>query len=64
MKDLLMVLDGKAVDDCEDFGEVLPVSLCDVEKIVDHGNKLSIGQWRVVEDCAVGYNEFVSSKTM
>jgi len=64
VEDLLLVLDGEAIDDGEDLGEVPFVGLGGNEEVVDHVDELGVGERSVVDDGTVGCEQYVSSKTM
>ena len=49
-----MILDGEAVDNSKDFGEMLFVGLGGDEKVINHVDELIIGERSVVDDSAVG----------
>jgi len=51
----LFVFDGEAVDEGEDFGEVLFVGLGGDEEVVYHVDQLVVGERGVVDDGAVGW---------
>ena len=59
----MLVLDGKAVDEGEDFGEMLFVGLGGDEKVVDHVDELDVRERGIVDDGAVGYEQYVSDRT-
>jgi hypothetical protein len=64
VEDLVLVLDGEAVDESEDFSEVLFVSLGGDEEVVYHVDELGIGERSVVDDGAVCCMECVSGEVM
>jgi hypothetical protein len=64
VEDLVLVLDGEAIDHGEDFGEVLFVGLGGDEEVIYHVDKLGIGERSVVDDGAVGCMEYVSGEAM
>lgn len=59
-----MILDGEAVDNSKDFGEMLFVGLGGDEKVINHVDELKIGERSVVNDSAVGCREHVSGEVM
>jgi hypothetical protein len=63
VEDLVFVFDGKAIDEGEDFGEVLFVGLGGDEELVHHADELDVGERSVVDDGAVGCKQCVSGET-
>jgi hypothetical protein len=63
VENLVLVLDGETIDEGEDFGEVLFVGLGGDEKVVDHVHELDVGERGIVDDGAVGYEQYVSDRT-
>jgi hypothetical protein len=64
VEDLVVILDGEAVDNSKDFGEMLFVGLGGDEKVINHVDELKIGERSVVDDSAVGCRECVSGEVV
>lgn len=64
MEDLGVILDGEAADNGENFGEMFLVCIEVTRKIIDHLDELGVGEWRVVDDGAVGCRNHVSGSTI
>lgn len=58
----MLVLDGEAIDEGEDLGEVLFVGLCGDEEFVHHVDELDVGERSVVDDGAVGWEDMSAAR--